>query len=66
MLSDEKLIQLKSLRVKAGKSIRLKSYSTHYEGKTLNKQDSEELLETGRKKLAQMQDKYMPTINTVS
>jgi len=57
MLTDDKLIQLKSLQVKAGKSIRLKGYSTRYEGKTLNKQDSEQLLETGRKKLAQMQDK---------
>jgi len=57
MLSDEKLIQLKSLRVKAGKSIRLREYSTRYEGKTLNKQDSEQLLDMGRKKLAQMQDK---------
>src|SRR6266850_7062014 len=57
MLSDEKLIKLKSLRVKAGKSIRLREYSTRYEGKTLNKQDSEQLLDMGRKKLAQMQDK---------
>ena len=57
MLTDEKLIRLKDLQVKAGKSIRLKDYSTHYEGKTLNKQDSAQLLETGRKKLAQMQDK---------
>jgi len=57
MLNDKKLIQLKDLQVKAGKSIRLKNYSTHYEGKTLNKGDSEQLLEIGRRKLAQMQDK---------
>jgi PPK2 family polyphosphate:nucleotide phosphotransferase len=57
MLTDEKLIQLKDLQVKAGKSIRLKNYSTHYEGKMLNKGDSEQLLEIGRRKLAQLQDK---------
>jgi PPK2 family polyphosphate:nucleotide phosphotransferase len=57
MLTDDKLIQLKNLQVKAGKSIRLKNYRTRYEGKTLNKQDSEKLLELSRKKLAQMQDK---------
>ncbi len=57
MLTDEKLIRIKSLQAKTGKSIRLRDYSTRYEGKTLNKQDAEELLETGRLKLAQMQDK---------
>src|SRR5882762_5994300 len=57
MLTYEKLIQLKDLQVRTGKSIRLKDYSTHCEGKTLNKQDSEQLLEIGRRKLAQMQDK---------
>src|SRR5260221_13673129 len=57
MLTDEKLIRIKSLQAKTGKSIRLRDYSTRYEGKTLNKRDAEELLETGRLKLAQMQDK---------
>ncbi len=57
MLTDENLIQLKKLLIKPRKSIQLKNYSTKYEGKTLNKADSELLLEKSRKKLAEMQDK---------
>jgi PPK2 family polyphosphate:nucleotide phosphotransferase len=57
MLTDENLIQLKKLLIKPRKSIQLKNYSTKYDGKTLNKADSELLLEKSRKKLAEMQDK---------
>lgn len=57
MLTDKKLIDIKSLQVKANRSIKLKSFSTKYSGKTLNKQDSELLLEAGRKHLAEVQDK---------
>lgn len=57
MLTDEKLIQIKDLLVKSGEKIRMKDFETKYTGKILNKQDSEALLETGRKHLAEIQDK---------
>lgn len=56
MLTDEKLISLKSLLVKPGKNIKLKDFATGYKGKVLNKEDSELLLENGRKHLAEVQD----------
>lgn len=56
MLTDEKLIQLKKYTVKPGKNIKLKDFDTEYDGKTLNKADSELLLENGRKHLAEVQD----------
>jgi len=56
MLSDEKLIQLKKFTVNPGKKIKLKDFDTEYTGKTLNKGDSELLLENGRKHLAEVQD----------
>lgn len=57
MLTDEKIIQLKSLLVKPGKNIRMKDFDTRYKGKGLNKKESESLLEEGRKHLAEIQDK---------
>lgn len=57
MLTDEKLIQIKKYQVKPGKRIRLKNFSTRYEGKTLNKEDATRLLEIGRTHLAEIQDK---------
>ncbi len=57
MLSDEKIIPLKKLIVKPEKKIKLSDYATGYEGKTLNRQDAEMLLEAGRKHLAEIQDK---------
>jgi PPK2 family polyphosphate:nucleotide phosphotransferase len=57
MMSDEKIIALKKLRVKSGKKINLKDFSTKYEGKELNRKDSEAMLEEGRKHLALIQDK---------
>lgn len=56
MLTDQKLIQMKTLMVKPGKKVYLKNYSTKYKGKTLNKQDAEKLLEMSRTKLAEIQD----------
>ena len=57
MLTDEKLIRSKDLLVPPDKDVKLKDYSTKYEGKGLNKKDSALLLENGRKDLAEIQDK---------
>lgn len=57
MLTDEKIIQLNSLKVKPGKKLNLKDHNTKYKGKILNKRDSEAMLEVGRKRLAEIQDK---------
>ncbi|MCZ8354810.1 MAG: polyphosphate kinase 2 family protein [Cyclobacteriaceae bacterium] len=56
MLSNEKLINVKDMLVKPETDIKLKSYSTQYEGEVLNKKDAEKLLEEGRKHLAEIQD----------
>ncbi len=56
MLTDDKLISLKSFQVKPKKNIRLKDFDTNYKGKLLKKQQAEELLENGRKHLADIQD----------
>lgn len=57
MLNDEKLIRVKDLLVKPETKIKLKDFDTSYKGELLNKQDSEALLELGRKHLAVVQDK---------
>ena len=57
MVSKELEQQFKKLRVKPGKAIRLKDYATGYNGKTLNKQQAEALLESGQRQLAEIQDK---------
>lgn len=57
MVSKELEQQFKKLRVKPGKAIRLKDYATGYKGKTLDKKQAEALLESGRKQLAEIQDK---------
>ena len=57
MLSDEKLIKTRHYLAKPGKKISLKKFDTQYKGKELNKKEAEELLEEGRKHLAEMQDK---------
>jgi PPK2 family polyphosphate:nucleotide phosphotransferase len=57
MLTDERLIQVKKLLVPEKTKIKLSDYDTAYEGRELNKQQSEELLEQGRKHLAEIQDK---------
>jgi PPK2 family polyphosphate:nucleotide phosphotransferase len=58
MLSDEKIISLKDFLVKPkAKNFKLSDYETKYKGKTLTREDSEIMLETGRKHLAEIQDK---------
>ena len=57
MISEKELIKLRKMKVKPGKKVNLKNYSTDYEGKNLNKQIAEELLEEGIKHLALVQDK---------
>lgn len=57
MLNNDKIISVKDFLVKPGGKIKLKDFSTGYTGKTLNKADSIELLEKGRKYLSDIQDK---------
>lgn len=57
MLSPEEITNLKKLKVQPGQKVNLKDFDTKYKGKVLNKADSEKLLETGRKYLAEIQDK---------
>jgi PPK2 family polyphosphate:nucleotide phosphotransferase len=57
MHTDDKLIPVKQLLVTPGKKMKLKDYHTGYKGKTLNKQQSEKLLDESRKYLADVQDK---------
>jgi PPK2 family polyphosphate:nucleotide phosphotransferase len=57
MASKKTTVPIKDHRVKPGKKVKLKDFSTKYEGKTLNKQDAELMLEVGRKHLAEVQDK---------
>ncbi len=57
MVSEQDFIEIKRLKVKEEKKIRLKNYETDYRGKTLNKRLAESLLEEGRKHLSQVQDK---------
>jgi PPK2 family polyphosphate:nucleotide phosphotransferase len=57
MLSDSKLYNLKKLLAVPGKKFNLKNYDTKYRGKELTRRDAEMLLEMGRKRLAEIQDK---------
>ncbi|MFM9840813.1 MAG: polyphosphate kinase 2 family protein [Cyclobacteriaceae bacterium] len=57
MASKKTSISIKDHHVKPGKKVKLKEFSTKYEGKTLNKQDAELMLEVGREHLAEVQDK---------
>ena len=58
MIPDKKLISIKDFYAKPGKKINLKDFSTKYTGKALNKKDAEALLDSGRKQLAEIQDKF--------
>jgi PPK2 family polyphosphate:nucleotide phosphotransferase len=58
MLPNEKLISLKSLYAKPGKKVNLKKFDTQYTGEGLNKKDAEAMLETSRKNLVEIQDKF--------
>ena len=56
-MSEEEFVEIKKFKVKPGKAIHLKGYSTDYEGKTLTKSQSQSLLEVGRQHLAEVQEK---------
>jgi PPK2 family polyphosphate:nucleotide phosphotransferase len=57
MVSEEDYVEIKKLMVKPGEPIALKNYSTKYDGDTLKKKQASDLLELGRKHLAEVQDK---------
>ncbi len=57
MLTEDKIIHWKNLMVKPGKNVNLKKWDTKYVGKIPDKKDAAQLLETSRKKLAELQDK---------
>jgi PPK2 family polyphosphate:nucleotide phosphotransferase len=57
MSKNEKLIPIKNMMVTPGKKIRLKDFDTSYNGKMLDKQQSEKMLDESRKHLANVQDK---------
>lgn len=57
MLTDEKLIPLEKFLVKPGEKIKLSNYDTDYTGEDLDKKEAGELLESGRKHLAEIQEK---------
>lgn len=57
MTNIDKLINFRKFFVKPGRKVLLKNYHTDYTGKKLNKSEAEILLESGRKHLAEIQDK---------
>jgi PPK2 family polyphosphate:nucleotide phosphotransferase len=57
MLSETDVADIKKLRVKPGRKVNLKDYDTKYKGKILVKKEAERILEIGRKRLAEIQDK---------
>src|SRR5919106_759836 len=57
MLTDKKLIPLEKFLVKPDTKIKMSDYDTDYTGEILDKKEAGELLEEGRKHLAEFQDK---------
>src|SRR5688572_10179890 len=57
MLSEGDISDIKKLRIKPGSKFNLKDYNTKYKGKILDKKEAERILEIGRKRLAEIQDK---------
>ncbi len=57
MKTDEKIIPIKKMMVTPDKKMRMKDFNTGYQGKELNKQESEKMLDASRKYLAEVQDK---------
>ncbi|MEJ7647340.1 MAG: polyphosphate kinase 2 family protein [Chryseolinea sp.] len=57
MIPEQEFVEIEKFKVKSGKHIDLKVLSTDYNGKALNKELAQDLLEAGRKKLAEIQDK---------
>lgn len=58
MLSDEDLIRLSDLLIKPNSQISLKDFETGYTGEELDKKEAEELLKSGIKHLADIQEKF--------
>ncbi len=57
MLSDENLIAVNDFLIPSGlEKLNLKNYATSYQGNELDKKEAENLLEQGRKHLAELQD----------
>jgi len=54
---NENLIDIKKFLVEPGKKISLSDYDTDYKGNELDKETGKDLLEEGREKLSEMQDK---------
>lgn len=57
MKKGESRLDLKDYLVKPGKKVRLKDFDTGYKKKSITKQESLEMLESGLKELAETQDK---------
>lgn len=57
MINIDKLINFKKYHAKTGKKISIKDFDTEYDGKKVNKEEAELLLEEGRTLLAEIQDK---------
>ncbi|WP_276373680.1 polyphosphate kinase 2 family protein [Chryseolinea sp. H1M3-3] len=57
MLSENDFVAIEKFKVKPGKVIRLKDFPTGYEGKSLNKSEAGDLLESGLAHLSEVQDK---------
>src|SRR5687767_3301976 len=57
MVSNDVYAEMDAFKVEPGVQVRLRDYDTDYKGKTITKQDGEDLLEEGRTRLADMQDK---------
>ena len=57
MLSEKDFIDIGKLKVNPGDFVSLKDFPTDYKGKTLKKSQAVALLESGRKHLAEVQDK---------
>jgi len=56
-MADNSLLEVKKYLAEPGKTISLKDYSTKYDGNNLDKKSGEVLLDAGREKLSDMQDK---------
>jgi PPK2 family polyphosphate:nucleotide phosphotransferase len=57
MVSDNVYAEMDAFKVEPGMKVNLKNYDTDYKGTTVTKQDGEDLLEEGRKRLSEMQDR---------
>lgn len=58
MKNNENLIPIKKLMVSPNKKMKLKDFDTAYKGKILDRQVSEKMLDSSRRYLAEVQDKF--------